>query len=248
MLFHVKHSRFNQDQSFMCLHLSSEERSILIDGFECYGIQSDDSVISRLGDYTALVRDWSTRMNLVSLRDCERFVEYHLLDSLKTAVCVDYTSMHRILDFGSGAGLPGIPLAIVYGHIDVTLLDSRLKRSVFLEHAVSSLSLENASVVRNRIEELPHSFDRSFDCVITRATTGLSEFLRLAHRFLSPGGILVSIKGDTISSELEALDVSLKMLSCDKKSRAHHRFNSVITVPPPYVNVRQGHIVTITKT
>lgn len=232
----------------MSLHLSSEERSILIDGFDCYGIHSDDSVISRLDDYTALVRDWSTRMNLVSLRDCERFVEYHLLDSLKTAVCVDYSSMHRILDFGSGAGLPGIPLAIVYDHLDVTLLDSRLKRSVFLEHAVSSLSLENASVVRNRIEELPRTFDRSFDCVITRATTGLSEFLRLTHRFLSPGGILVSIKGDDICSELDSLNDSLSNLSCVKKGHAHHRFNSMTTVPPPFANVRQGHIVTISKT
>ncbi len=139
----------------MSLRLSSEERSILIDGLELYGIHPDDSVISRLDDYTSLVRDWSTRINLVSLRDCDRFVEYHLLDSLKTAVCADYTSMHRILDFGSGAGLPGIPLAIVYPNLDVTLLDSRLKRSVFLEHAVSSLPVKNAVVVRNRIEELP---------------------------------------------------------------------------------------------
>jgi 16S rRNA (guanine527-N7)-methyltransferase len=231
----------------MSLRLSSEERSILIDGLELYGIHPDDSVISRLDDYTSLVRDWSTRINLVSLRDCDRFVEYHLLDSLKTAVCVDYTSMHRILDFGSGAGLPGIPLAIVYPNLDVTLLDSRLKRSVFLEHAVSSLAVKNAAVVRNRIEELPRTFERSFDCVITRATTGLSEFLHIAHRLLSPGGILVSIKGEDIFSELEALNDSITKLPNGKKGRVHRSFNISTTVPQAFRNVRQGHIVTISK-
>ncbi len=220
---------------------------MLNDGLVLYGIRPDDSVLSRFDDYTTIVRDWSTRMNLVSLRDCERFVEYHLLDSLKTAVCVDYTSMRRILDFGSGAGLPGIPLAIVYPHLQVTLLDSRLKRSVFLEHAVSSLPVENTAVARNRIEELPHSFDHSFDCVITRATTGLSEFLHLAHRFLSPNGILVSIKGDDISAELEALDNSIMKLSSGIKGRVHRRFNISVTIPPAFANVRQGNIVTILK-
>lgn len=206
-------------------------------GASQYGLHPDDVSVKRLFDYTSEVFDWSSRMNLVSSRDLERFIDYHILDSLKVASVTDISSFKRLLDFGSGAGLPGIPVASVYPNIAMTLLDSRLKQTTFLSHVCSSVPFPNCRVVRSRIEDLPRSYMGSFDCILSRATVSLSSFVSLAGSLLSRGGCLISIKGDTIDDELKELHSK-----ADKKV-----FHISSTSPTPVENVRTGHIVIITR-
>lgn len=220
------------------MHSEPLFRSALIDGASRYGITLNDSMVLGFKRYTALLREWNSRMNLVSARDMDRFLEYHLLDSLKVASVFDFSSIRTLLDFGSGAGLPGIPLSLVFPHLRVVLLDSREKRWAFLDEAVRAIPLPNASATRSRLEELPLSSNQTFDGVITRATVSLSDFYRLAGRLISPGGSLIAIKGDSIDEEYQ-----------DLLSMADSRvFNIRRTTPKPVSGVRSGQVVIITRT
>lgn len=211
--------------------------STLIDGASRYGISLGPECVERFRSYVDFVNDWNRRMNLVSRRDMDRFLEYHILDSLKVASCVDFSSVSRLLDFGSGAGLPGIPLALAFPRLDVTLLDSRKKRCGFLDTVVKSLFTGGVHVLCSRIENLPDDLNASFDLVITRATTKLDAFHLLARRFVSSGGSLVAVKGRDIEAEI----VSLKK-ACDP-----YVFNIRTIAPEPFRSIRTGTVVIITR-
>ena len=212
-----------------CLALSS--------GALSYGIRLDDGALSLFERYTDLLSLWNRNMNLVSRRDMERFVEYHLLDSLKVSSCVDFSSMETLMDFGSGAGFPGIPLTIAYPHLKMLLVDSMAKRVHFLSQVVAGLPLPLVSVIRSRVEDLPSFLNVSFDIVITRATVSLYQFFLFTARFIRPDGMLVSIKGEHIERELHELQNYLD-------SRL---FNITVTKPPVVDKVRTGYVVIITK-
>ena len=209
---------------------------ILSRGASCYGISLDDNTIKSFAAYTDVLKSWNSRMNLVSARDMYRFVEYHLLDSLKVAACVDFSGISKLMDFGSGAGLPGIPLALAFPHLTVTLVDSRIKRCNFLEAVLKEIPSINACVIRSRIEKLSEIYNKTFDMVLTRATVKLKNFFRLSSRFISHDGILVAIKGDNIEDELNEL-----FNFVDTRF-----FHISSTVPKAFYNVRQGNVVTIT--
>lgn len=210
------------------------DRSLLRDAAAVYGIALTDDAIERLFHYRDLAADWSTRINLVSRRDLDRFLTYHLLDSLK---CAPFLGIHvrRLFDFGAGAGLPGIPLAIAFPDIAITLLESRLKRIMFLEHAVRELSLGTVRVVRSRAEDLPPSENRQYDVVVTRATVSLAAFFTTCRRFTTRTGRLLSIKGEDISEELAALRAAVDPSV----------FNISVARPPIVPGVRTGTIVTV---
>jgi len=202
-----------------------------------YGVHLDDDALSLLERYSDILSLWNRTMNLVSKRDMDRFVEYHLLDSLKVSSCIDMVSLEKIMDFGSGAGLPGIPLKIAFPHLQTVLVDSMAKRVNFLTHVISELSLSSVSVIRSRVEEMPSSYNGAFDMVITRATVSLLRAFSFTARFLRPKGMLVSIKGEQIENELYELQQHVD-------SRL---FNIGIFKPPVIEKVRTGYVVIITK-
>ncbi|MDP2984237.1 MAG: 16S rRNA (guanine(527)-N(7))-methyltransferase RsmG [Candidatus Latescibacter sp.] len=209
----------------------------LTGGAAAYGIHLEDDALSLFAQYTDLLLLWNRNMNLVSRRDMSRFVEYHLLDSLKVSSCVDLLSVETLMDFGSGAGLPGIPLTIAFPHLKTVLVDSIAKKVHFLSQVVATLPLPSVSVMRSRVEELPSSHNGSFDMVITRATVSLCQFFLFTARFIRPEGMMVSIKGEHIEHELDDLSNYLD-------SRL---FNISINKPPAVNHVRTGYVVIITK-
>lgn len=215
----------------------SEFIKSLASGASLFGVSLDDESLSLFFRYYELLIDWNTRMNLISNRDLDRFVSYHLLDSLKIVTCADFSRISRLLDFGSGAGLPGIPLAISFPHISFTLVDSIEKRIRFLEETVCSLSLDNVTVLRSRAETLPASLNLSFDAVVTRATVSLSLFFSLCSRFIKRDGCLISIKGEDVSDELSSLKRTVKSLV----------FNIRDCIPVVPDSVRAGHIIIISS-
>jgi 16S rRNA (guanine527-N7)-methyltransferase len=209
----------------------------LSDGLDFFHLPSSESFLKKYSCYFDILSDWNSRMNLVSKGELNRFVEYHILDSLKITCCVNLSSFHSVIDFGSGAGLPGIPLAIAYPDIHFTLLDSIQKKTFFLESLISELSLSNVTVIRSRAEDVSLSSRSFFDCVVTRATVTLSSYFQLCSRFLKENGSLVSIKGNTIESEFSDL---LKIV--DSKV---FNISDCIPMVPDYV--RSGHIIVIVK-
>ena len=144
----------------------------------------------RLLDYLALLQKWNKVYNLTALREPEKMVSHHLLDSLAV---VPHIKAHHILDVGSGAGLPGIPMAIARGDWRVTLLDSSHKKAAFLKQAAIELKLSNVTVCCERVEVWQP--EQKFDLIISRAFSDLVEFVTLSKPLLQEGGIFAAMKG-----------------------------------------------------
>lgn len=144
----------------------------------------------RLLAYLGLLQKWNRVYNLTAVREAPRMVSQHLLDSLAAA---PHVAAATILDVGSGAGLPGIPLALALPDSQVTLLDSNHKKAAFLRQAVMELKLVNTEVVCERAEAWKPP--AAFAVVISRAFSDLAEFVSLAGRHAAAGGRLVAMKG-----------------------------------------------------
>lgn len=148
------------------------------------------SAQSRLLDYLGLLQKWNRIYNLTAVREPAKMVSHHLLDSLAV---VPHVTAASVLDVGSGAGLPGIPLALALARTHVTLLDSSHKKTAFLQQATLELQLDNVAVVCARVEEWQAG--RAFEMVIARAFSELSDFITLAGRHAAAGGRLAAMKG-----------------------------------------------------
>ena len=146
----------------------------------------------KLLDYVALIGKWNQVHNLTAIREPVKMVTHHLLDSLALLTVIDGPAK-RLVDVGSGAGLPGIPLAIARPDWSVTLLDSNHKKGVFLQQAVSELGLPNVTVVVDRVEAFRP--EGGFDYVVSRAFSDLPEFAELSRHLRGPGGTLLAMKG-----------------------------------------------------
>lgn len=163
----------------------------LADGLTRLNLALVPETQQKLLDYMALVQKWSKVYNLTAVRDTDKMLTHHLLDSI--AVVSHVMTAKTILDVGSGAGLPGIPLALALPHVQVTLLDSNHKKAAFLNQAVIELKLGNAEVVCERVEK--YQSKQKFSFVISRAFSDLPEFVAMAGSLVAPGGALLAMKG-----------------------------------------------------
>lgn len=145
---------------------------------------------ARLLAYLELIGKWNRTYNLTAIHEPERMLTHHLLDSLAILPMLEPTPL---LDVGSGAGLPGIPLAIARPELAVTLLDSSQKRCGFMRQAAIQFALNNVTVVHARAEDFhPES---PFPQIVSRAFSDLSEFVRVTHHLLAEGGHWLAMKG-----------------------------------------------------
>lgn len=148
----------------------------------------------RLLDYVALLAKWNRTYNLTAIRDPLAMVGHHLLDSLSVLPHLPLAAARaRIADAGSGAGLPGIPLAIARPSWHVALAESSQKKAAFLRQAAIELALDNVEVHEGRVEAWrPQPL---FDLVISRAFAALAEFIAACRHLVAPGGMLAAMKG-----------------------------------------------------
>lgn len=160
----------------------------------------------KLLDYLALIAKWNRIHNLTAVRECSKMVGSHLLDCLAV---VPHVEARTALDVGSGAGLPGIPLALMWPQASVTLLDSNHKKAAFLRQAVIELGLKNADVVCERVETWRPV--QLFDLVISRAFSDLPDFLQLAGRLCAADGAIAAMKGVYPYEELAQLPREFKL-------------------------------------
>ncbi len=177
-----------------------DPRQVLADGAAALDLEITDTVIDALLRYVGLLDKWNRVYNLTAIRDVDTMVVSHVLDSL---AILPYISGKRILDVGSGAGLPGIPLAICNPEQDFVLLDANSKKTRFLQQAVIELSLSNVAIKHSRIEN--YHPGEGFDTVVSRAFAALGDFVSHAGRLCGPGGRLVAMKARRREKELETL-------------------------------------------
>lgn len=175
-------------------------------GLIALGLTLEPDTQQRLLDYVALIEKWNRVHNLTAIREPEKMVTHHLLDSLAVAPHLNAT---RLLDVGSGAGLPGIPLALAKPDTQVTLLDSNHKKAAFLNQAVLELKLKNAEVCSERVESL-QTQDR-YDVIVSRAFSDIGEFVRITRHLLAPGGVFAAMKGLYPYEEIDKLAPDCKV-------------------------------------
>lgn len=174
----------------------SIEQSI-IEGIERSGITLSGAAITQLATYLTLLERWNRAYNLTAVRDPEAMVIRHLLDSLSI---LPWVQGARVLDVGSGAGLPGIPLAIARPEYEFYLLDSNGKRTRFMIQAAAELQLANVNVVRSRIEDYqPLAL---FNSIVSRAFATVADMVTDAGRLCAPNGCLLAMKGVFPDDEL----------------------------------------------
>lgn len=168
----------------------SLERQIR-EGLATMSIALPQPAHAQLASYLELLAKWNRVHNLTAVRETEQMVVHHVLDSL--SVLPHITGARRLLDVGSGAGLPGIPIAIARPDAHMTLLDSSHKKAAFLQQAKAELALANCDVVCERVEQW-HPQQR-FDAVLSRAFSDLADFVAQAQHLVAPGGRLIAMKG-----------------------------------------------------
>ena len=180
--------------------LTESLRPQLEAGLAALGLQAAAEQREQLLALIALLVKWSRAYNLTAVRDPAEMVTRHLLDSL---VAAPFVRGRRVLDVGTGAGFPGLPLAIVQPDRAFVLLDSHAKKLRFVDHACDALGLGNVRSVHARVER--YSDAAGFDTVICRAFSSLADFVRGAGHLLAPGGALLALKGKLPEDELAAL-------------------------------------------
>ncbi len=159
-------------------------------GIAALGLNVTPDAQQRMLVYLTLVEKWNKAYNLTAVREPAKMLTHHLLDSLSV---LPHLRGDRLLDVGSGAGLPGIPLALARPEWQLTLLDSSHKKTTFLRQAVIELGLTNVDVVCDRVETWQSP--RLFDTVVSRAFSDLPEFLALAGKLCAKTGVVVAMKG-----------------------------------------------------
>ncbi len=172
-------------------------------GLASAAVELDERARDRLVAYLRLLGRWNRAYNLTAVRDPQDMIHRHLLDSLAV---MPYLRGERCLDVGSGAGLPGLVLAVARPGIAWVLLDSNAKKCRFLSHARAELRLDNVRVARSRVEDFHPS--ARFSTIISRALSSLADFVAGAGHLLAPGGCLLAMKGRNPGHELSALGIS----------------------------------------
>ncbi|MGH8307604.1 MAG: 16S rRNA (guanine(527)-N(7))-methyltransferase RsmG [Gammaproteobacteria bacterium] len=181
-------------------------QSQLVDGLCTLNLNLAESAIAVLLGYLSLLTKWNAAYNLTAVRDPAEMVSKHLLDSLALA---PYLHGKSILDVGTGAGLPGIPLAIAFPDRYLTLLDSNCKKTRFVTHAATTLGLKNVEVAQVRAED--YRPKEPFDTVTSRAFASLADFLELTAHLCAPGGCWLAMKGEQPDEELRALPAGFRL-------------------------------------
>jgi len=191
-------------------HKGGVEKTVLntlSEGAAQIGIRLGQTELDLFATYHRELLIWNRRINLVSEKSSREIIIRHFLDSLTVAPCIERPN-GLLIDIGSGAGFPGIPLRIAFPGLQLWLVEASRKKTSFLSHLVRTLSLDQVTVVRERIEALigEKACAGRFDTVLSRAAFKLPELVRTASFFLAPGGLLIAMKGPDPREELEAAE------------------------------------------
>ena len=180
-------------------------KDILVKGAELIGVALTDQVVESFLLYIKELRKWNKKINLTSLRGDVEIGVKHFVDSLTVVPYLH--GAERVLDIGSGAGFPGLPLKITSPAIDLLLVESSQKKCFFLQHLVRELKLEGVQIVHNRAQnkEIKEKYAGCFDLVLSRALADLSTSLQLALPYPKKGGCIVGMRGK--KGEQEAYEV-----------------------------------------
>jgi 16S rRNA (guanine527-N7)-methyltransferase len=201
----------------------------LDEGLRDLGLELSIEQKKRLRDYVGLLEKWNRVYNLTAVRDPARMVGLHILDSLSLVPYLKKVT--RVLDVGTGGGLPGIPLSIALPDLSVTMLDSLQKKTTFIRQSIGELDLPKAEVVCERVEQFKAA--TPYEVIVSRAFAEIADFVAGASHLLAPGGRMFAMKGVLPHAEM-------------KKLPAPYVVKEVIELAVPQIEAKR-HLVVIEK-
>lgn len=199
-MFHVKQSFYPGSENLV------EQQFLLFKkGVQFFDLILTDHQFNQFFLYIRLLLEWNKKINLFSKNDETRLAERHFLESISWMFGNDVIKS-PIMDLGSGAGFPGVPIAILKPDVKMVLIESKKKKAIFLSEVAKKLKL-NIQIIPERVEELAQkeNFRNYFSCIISRAVADLSTLLEWSFPLLQQGGELLVFKGDSISMEIDRL-------------------------------------------
>jgi 16S rRNA (guanine527-N7)-methyltransferase len=208
-----------------------ENENLLIEGAKAFGIHLDKKTTEALGLFLKELLKWNQKINLTAIRTEKEIVLKHFLDSFSVHPYLpEYSS---ILDIGSGAGFPSIPLKIVKPSLEITLIDSVLKKVDFQRNIIRILGLKGITTIHGRIQdrEILLSLEAQFDITLSRAFSDLRTFLLLSFPFLKKNGRAIAMKGEVKAKEIQLLA---------KKEETRYRLQKTVSFFLPFSSLKRS--------
>lgn len=193
---------------------NKDAQELLKKGLNELGFLYSEDQIDTFMTFLHELKKWNRAYNLTALKTNEDIIIKHFLDSILYLKAISPSPLMgegwgeglKIADAGTGAGFPGIPIKIIKPELDITLIESSRKKSIFLRHIIRILKLNGISVLNNRIESLGKRYEKTYDVIVSRATFKIRDFLKKACPYIKEDGWLVLSKGPKVSEETNFLD------------------------------------------
>ena len=197
----------------------------LRNAFGKLSVPADEATLSKFEEYMRMVLSWNEKVNLTAITDRGDFVRKHFIDSLLCTGFPEVVNADEIVDVGTGAGFPGVPLALVFQNKRISLIDAANKKVRILSEIVSALGLTNVSLICGRAEELARRAEHreKFDVCVSRAVANLSTLSEYCLPFVKVGGAFISYKGQSADDELaEAAGAIMELGGGNAEARRPH--------------------------
>jgi 16S rRNA (guanine527-N7)-methyltransferase len=211
--------------------MEMENENLLIKGAMAFGIHLDKKNVEAFGLFLKELLKWNQKINLTAIRTEKEIVLKHFLDSLSVYPYLpEYSS---ILDIGSGAGFPGIPLKIISPSLEITLIDSVRKKVDFQRNIIRILGLKGIKAIHGRAQDrdIFRSLEAQFDITLSRAFSDLQTFLLLSFPFLKKDGRAIAMKGGVKRNEIQLLA---------EKEETRYRLKKTVTFPLPFISLQRS--------
>lgn len=189
-------------------------KELVQQAYDLFSIRLNKGQLAALEQYQAALLAWNKRYNLTAVREADQIRRKHFLDSFSCILAMRGGSFRRLIDIGTGAGFPGLPLKILFPEIQVTLVDSVEKKIAFCRHMVDSLNLEGVTLVKARAEEVGQNpvHREQYDWAVGRSVAVMAVLVEYLLPLVGVGGQILAMKGENAPAEVHAAEFATRML------------------------------------
>lgn len=213
------------------------EKDKFLKSLEILGIDYEDDVYEKFEEYTKNLLDYNEKVNLTAITKKEEIYEKHYLDCISLLSYYNVERNSKIIDIGTGAGFPSIPIKIIRPDLEICMVDSLAKRVKFLDDMISKLDLDKIIALHSRAEDLAQKseYRGQFDIAVSRAVANLSTLSEYCTPFVKKGGVLICLKGQNVDEEITNSKNAMEKLKC--------KIEEKIQISIPFSELRHNLVI-----